>query len=341
MIDSKTIRQVFVLLLIVAGGTIIFREMLTYFSGVLGAITIYVLFKKYMVKLVRLGWNSNIAAGFLMLIFFLIILIPVTGIIFLLSNKIDFVLNNSEDVLVKLHSQIVTMEQKYGYDITSQVDFNDISTWLSNNISDFAGGTFDSFISIAIMYFLLFYMFTNRQELRESLFDYIPISIENLKVLGREAHGMVRSNAIGIPLVAIAQGFVALIGFLIFGIENPFFWGVIVCIGSMIPFVGNLLGTIPVFILSLSNGNAFQAWAILLYGLIVVGTTDNLIRLFILRKLDNVHPLITLIGVIIGIPLFGFIGLIFGPLLVSLFLIVVRIYKKEYGRLSSNDSKVL
>jgi predicted PurR-regulated permease PerM len=62
-----------------------------------------------------------------------------------------------------------------------------------------------------------------------------------------------------------------------------------------------------------------------------VGSTDNIIRLFILQKLDNVHPLITLIGVIVGIPLFGFIGLIFGPLLVSLSLIIVRIYKKEYA----------
>lgn len=99
----------------------------------------------------------------------------------------------------------------------------------------------------------------------------------------------------------------------------------------MIPFVGNLLGTIPVFILALSNGNTFQAWGVLIYGLVVVGLTDNLIRLYVLRKLDDVHPLITLLGVIVGIPLFGFIGLVFGPLLISLFLLIVRIYKKEYA----------
>jgi len=132
--------------------------------------------------------------------------------------------------------------------------------------------------------------------------------------------------------VAMAQGVVALIGFLIFGINSPFFWAVIVTIGSMVPFIGSLLGILPVFILSLSNGSSFQAWGILLYGFIVVGATDNLFRLFILKKLDNVHPLITLIGVIIGVPIFGFIGLIFGPLLISLFLIIVRMYKKEYAK---------
>ena len=100
----------------------------------------------------------------------------------------------------------------------------------------------------------------------------------------------------------------------------------------MIPFIGNLLGTLPVFILALSDGNTFQAWGVLLYGVIVVGTTDNIIRLYVLKKMDNVHPLITLIGVIIGIPLFGFIGLVFGPLLISLFLLIVRIYKQEFAK---------
>ena len=146
---------------------------------------------------------------------------------------------------------------------------------------------------------------------------------------------VVRSNAIGIPLVAFAQGIIALIGFLIFGVEEPFFWFVIVTIGSMIPFVGTLVGIFPVFLISLSSGETFQAWAILIYGIVVVGTTDNVIRLYVLKKLDDVHPLITLIGVIVGVPIFGFIGLIFGPLLISLFIALVSVYKKEYSKNTS------
>ena len=142
---------------------------------------------------------------------------------------------------------------------------------------------------------------------------------------------MVRSNAIGIPLVAFAQGIIALIGFLIFGIKDPFFWFMLVTVGSMVPFVGTLLGILPVFLVTLSSGDTFTAYGILIYGFVVVGSTDNIIRLFVLKKLDNVHPLITLIGVIVGVPLFGFIGLIFGPLLISLFLVILKIYKREYG----------
>ncbi|WP_114492551.1 AI-2E family transporter [Candidatus Ulvibacter alkanivorans] len=331
-IPPKIIRQMFVLLLILLMGTLIFREMLPYLSGVLGAITIYVLMRKWMVKLVKRGWNPDLAAALLMLASFIGILVPVTGIVLMLGNKIGAAVQNSEKVVKATKDQLGQIESEIGYDLTSQIDAGAVSSWLSSNLQSFAGGTFNMFIAIGLMYFMLYYMFTNRRELRESLQDYIPIDKDNLKIIGDESQAMVRSNALGIPLVALAQGIIALIGFFIFGIKDPFFWFVIVTIGSMIPFVGTLVGILPVFILTLSAGNTFQAWGILLYGFVVVGSTDNIIRLYVLKKLDNVHPLITLIGVIVGVPLFGFIGLIFGPLLISLFLIVLRIYRKEYGK---------
>src|SRR5690606_33642361 len=135
---------------------------------------------------------------------------------------------------------------------------------------------------------------------------------ENLDKIGSKTKAMVRANAIGIPLVGLAQGLVALIGFFIFGIEDPFFWFVILSLASMVPFVGTSLGMLPLFILTLSGGDTFAAWGILIYGFVVVGMTDNITRLYFLKRLENVHPLVTLIGVMVGVPLFGFIGLIFG-----------------------------
>ena len=336
-IDPKVIRQLFVLLLIVLIGGLIFREMAPYFSGVLGSITLYVLLKKPMAKLIKGGWKPDLAAGLLMLGSVVVILIPVSGAVLMLGNKVSQAVNNSEKVTAAIKSQLQSVESYVGYDLSSSIDVSEVSGWFSKNLQGFAGSTFTSVIAIGIMYFFLYFMLTNRKEMRESLFEYIPISTENLKTIGSKIRRMVRANALGIPLVAIAQGIVALIGFLIFGIEDPFFWAVIVAIGSMIPFVGNMLGTLPVFVLTLSAGDTFQAWGILIYGIVVVGSTDNLIRLYVLKKLDDVHPLITMIGVLIGIPLFGFIGLIFGPLFVSLFLIIVQIYKDEYGKESSQS----
>lgn len=333
VIPPKTIRQVFVLLLILTFAFLIFRELIPYLSGVLGAITIYVLLRKWMLFLVKKKWSPHFAAIFLMAFSFICILLPITGIVFMLGNKIGEAVENSEKIITIIRDKINFIENKYSYDLSSKINIEEISTWISENLESFAGGTFNIFLAVGLMYFLLYYMLTHRKELSISLYEYIPISEKNLKIIGKESEAMVRSNAIGIPLVAIAQGIIALIGFFIFNIEDPFFWFVVVTVGSMIPFIGTLIGILPVFILTMSFGNTIEAWGILIYGLVVVGSTDNLIRLFVLKKLDNVHPLITLIGVIVGVPLFGFIGLIFGPLLISLFLVVVKIYKKEFGAL--------
>lgn len=331
-IPAKIIRQVFVILLILLMGSLIFRELIPYLTGVLGAITIYVLMRQWMSKLVKKKkWNPSLAATFLMLVSFFGILIPIAGIILMLTNKIGTAVENSSEVVSAFKEQLGKLEGKLGFDLTSQIDSSAVTGWVSENLQGFVGGTFNAFIAIGLMYFMLFYMFTNRKELRGSLREYIPMNPDNLKEVGIQAQKMVRSNALGIPLVGLAQGIVALIGFLIFGTEDPFFWFVIVTISSMIPFVGTLLGILPVFLLSLSTGDNFAAYGILVYGFVVVGSTDNIIRLYVLKKLDDVHPLVTLIGVIVGVPLFGFIGLIFGPLLISLFMVIVKIYRKEYG----------
>lgn len=337
-IPAKVIRQVFVILLILFMGGLIFTEMLPYLTGVLGAITIYVLFRKWMATLVKKKkWRSSLAAFLIMFISFIGILVPIGGVIWMLSNKIGKAVSNSAQVVNAFKDQLSNVEHYVGFDIASRIDTGAITKWLSENLQNVVGGTFNAFIAIGLMYFILYYMLTNRRELRESLLEYIPLRDDNLKEVGIEMQSVVRSNAIGIPLVALAQGIIALIGFWIFGIDDPFFWFVIVTIGSMIPFIGTFIGIIPVFLISLSSGDLFQAWGILIYGIVVVGTTDNIIRLYALKKLDDVHPLITLIGVIVGVPIFGFIGLIFGPLLISLFIALIKVYKKEYGK--NVDSK--
>ncbi len=337
-INPTVIGQIFLLTLIIVSGGMILLKMIPFISGVLGGITFYIIFRKWMDKLLEKGWKRIWAALLILLVSFIGIFLPVAGVIFMLSSEIGNLVDKSESVMKAMQEQMFVLEKAIDYDVASKMDPSGTSTWITDNLSSLAGGTFNMFISVAIMYFLLYYMLTTPREKAESYLAYIPISRRNLAVIGNETRSMVRSNALGIPLVAVAQGIIALIGFYIFGVENPLFWFVIVAIGSMIPFVGTLLGIIPVFILSIASGNDFQAYGVLIYGLVVVGSADNIIRMLVLQKLDNVHPLITVIGVIVGIPLFGFIGLIFGPLLISLFFIIIRIYKMEYGILGEKTN---
>lgn len=336
-IKPALIRQLFIIALILLLGWLIFKEMALYFSGVLGAITLYVLLRKpqgFLVK--KKKWNANVTALVLMAASFITILLPVTGLVFMLSSKINKAADNSAKVIDIVKEGISNIEHYVGLDVASSIDTGSITSWLSDNLQSFAGGTFNVFIAIGIMYFLLFYMLTNRRALKESLLQYIPLKEKNLKMIGKDSIDLVTSNAIGIPLVAFLQGLVALIGFFIFGVKDPFFWFAIVAVGSMIPFIGTALGIIPVCIILYASGEIGKSIALAIYGLVVVGATDNLFRLVIQKRLADVHPLVTLVGVIVGVPLFGFIGLIFGPILVSLFLLVVKIYKEEYGKKDPN-----
>ena len=313
--------------------------MLPYISGVLGALTLYVVLRKWMLKLINKGLKRSWAAMLLIFAAFIGIFIPLTGAGFMLSLQLGDFADKSEQVTKAFKSQLSQVEKYVQYDVSSAIDPEQASSWLTDNISGFASGTFNIFISFGILLFLLYYMLKSPKQLKESLLEYIPLSNKNLVALGKEIDNVVRSNAIAIPLVAIAQGIIALIGFYIFGVDNPLFWFVIVTIGSMIPFIGTFIGIFPVFVLTLASGDDFQAWGILLYGILVVGMTDNLIRLFVLKKLDSTHPLVTLIGVLIGIPLFGFVGLIFGPLIINLFLVIVKIYKQQYGIQKPNKQR--
>lgn len=330
-LKPSLVRQIFVLLLILFLSVLIVREMLPYLSGVLGAVTLYVILKGWMKKLVDRGWKPPLAATALMTGSFVGILIPVTLIAIMLTSKIGKAAANSERVISAVKEQLHHVEDEVGYKFSSEIDTASITNWISSNLQNLAGGTFNAIIAIGIMYFMLYYMLTHQKSMSESLITYIPLGKDNLLIIGREADQLVRSNALGIPLVAVVQGIIALIGFLIFGVPDPFFWFVITAIGSMIPFIGTAIGILPAAILLFAQGSEFQGFAILIYGFVVVGSTDNIIRLYVLEKLASVHPLITLFGVIVGVPLFGFIGLIFGPLLVSLFLLILKIYKKEYG----------
>jgi len=335
-LKSSLVRQLFVLLVLIFLGFLIFKEMLPYLSGVLGAITLFVILKGFMAKLVNRGWKRSLAAGTLLLLSFIGILIPVVSIILMLSNKIGKAVANSERVISAIKDNASKLETYLGYNLTNSIDSSSVAGWLTRNLQNLAGGTFNAVIAIGVMYFMLYYMLVNREKLNTTLRSYIPLDEENIELIEKEGDISVKSNALGIPLVALFQGIIALVGYFIFGVPDPFFWFAITAIGSMVPFIGSALGFVPVTILLLASGQNWQAIGVLLYGILIVGATDNVVRLYILERISSVHPLITLIGVIVGIQLFGFIGLIFGPLLISLFLLIVKIYKKEYGDEISN-----
>jgi predicted PurR-regulated permease PerM len=177
--------------------------------------------------------------------------------------------------------------------------------------------------------------------MESKFYEWAPLKDENILLLRRDLNKMVLSNAIGIPLIALLQGVVGLIGYLIIGVPEPLFWFVVTAFTALLPVVGAALAYIPLSLLLFADGDNVRGVITLIFGLGVIGSVDNIFRFWLAKKLGDVHPPITVFGVIIGVNMFGFIGIIFGPILISLFLIMIRIYANEFGmeRNSGNQRK--
>jgi len=331
-IPNNTIRQILFLASIILLGVLLFRQLESFIPAALGAYTLFVLLKKWMYILTgKYKWKKSLAAALLMFASFLIILLPIVMLINMLSSKINFAIQHSSDVLNTVEQFIHTYEKKYNVEIISSDNVKQLASWSAQGLPKILGATFNSIVTIVFAYFILYFMLINGRKMESWLIDWIPMKNENVMLLRKETNDLVYSNAIGIPLIALFQGILGLIAYLILGVDEPVFWFIATCIASMLPVVGASIAYVPVAILFFAGGMNIKGVIMLAYGFGVISTIDSVFRFWLQKKIGDVHPLITAFGVIIGISLFGFIGLIFGPILISLFILVVRIYVNEFG----------
>ena len=331
VIDNERIKQVSFLLIIVLLAYILFSELYTYFPGFLGAITMYILCRKYMFRLVEeRKWKKNLAAALLMVMSFIIVLLPFGILINMLTNKISYAVTHSSELIAGIKTVNDRIQSATNIDIMSQVRLERLQEYLTSVLPGLLGATFNILTAIAILYFILYFMLVNGREMEAWLYEYIPLKDENVLRLGTEFHKLVIANAVGIPLIAIIQGIVSLVGYFIFQVPQPFFWFAVTCFTAMLPVIGAAAVYVPMGIYLIAINMTWQGIGVLAYGFAVVGTSDNLFRFILAKKIGDVHPLITIFGVLIGVNLFGFIGLIFGPLLISMFILLLDIYSNEF-----------
>lgn len=339
-IPNNAVRQILLLLFILLLGWILFTQLQTFLPAFLGSYTLYVMMRKYMFALeARYRWKKSWAAALLMFLSFLIILLPIYILINMMSTKIGFAIQHSNEVLLSIKQFIQQYEQKYELNILTDTNIEKLTNWGAQTLPQILGATLSTLVAIIVMYFILYFMLTDGRKMESKFYEWAPLKDENILLLRKDLNKMVLSNAIGIPLIALLQGIVGLIGYLLIGVPEPLFWFVITAFTALLPVVGAALAYIPLSLLLFADGDMVRGFIVLGFGLAVIGSVDNIFRFWLARKLGDVHPLITVFGVIIGVNMFGFIGIIFGPILISLFLIMIRIYANEF-RMQKNSSSI-
>ncbi|MBC8034397.1 MAG: AI-2E family transporter [Chitinophagaceae bacterium] len=331
-IDNDKLRQISFLIIILVLGGLLFDTLKGFIPAFLGALTLYVLMRKWMFRLLHVRkWSPAKSAALLMLTSFIIIMVPVWMVANLLSSRINFAIAHSGELMNSLTAFVGRMEKRTGLSIISETNLQSAGSIIAEKIPTILGETLSTIGSIAMMYFLLYFMLTNGRRMERACSELVPMNDKNTNIIGHEINVMVASNAIGIPLIALAQGLVGLVAYLVLGLHQPFFWFAITCVTSMLPIVGAAMAYVPISLMFFAEGHNWKGIVMAIYGFGVIGTIDNVFRMILQKKLGDTHPLVTILGVIAGASLFGFIGLIFGPLLISLFLLLVKLYSKEFG----------
>ncbi len=203
------------------------------------------------------------------------------------------------------------------------------STGLINFATSFMINVPKMILSFFIMLFVMFYTFTHGKEFVDYLFSFVPMREKNKEHLRKRFERVVTSLIYGIILIGILQGIFGTIGFYIFNIPTPLFWGIIMTVLSILPVVGTWLVWIPAAILELLAGDMASGIGLLVYGAIIMVYFESFARPHWVGKRANIHPLIVLLGVFGGIVLFGILGVVLGPLILALTLSFLDIYRKE------------
>ena len=316
-------------------GFLIIKELYVFLPGLMGALTFYILGRERYFKLTEnKGWKPALTALAFILIFLLVIASPLYYTVVLVSPKITDVFSHADELKVGVQALSDKLKQFTGEELMSEKNMNSLQSNLANFIPTFLNSSATILGNMLVMFFVLFFMLTGGREMEKTVRQFIPLHQESIVALAQETKHMVKANAIGIPLISVVQGLAAWLGYLIFGLDDALMWGFLTGVFAFFPIVGTMLIWVPLVIYLYSQGLSTPATGLLIYSLVVTGNVDYLARVSLMKKIGNVHPLVTVFGVIVGLQLFGFMGFIFGPLVFSYVIILIKIYAHEFVDLS-------
>ncbi|RZK49013.1 MAG: AI-2E family transporter [Pedobacter sp.] len=323
-------RNQITLLIIIALALLIAYSLGGIFSSILSTLVLYTLLRPLYIYLVdEKSWNKRIAAIFLIVMSLIILVLPFYTLSSMMINKIAE-LNNDQiyfnNILYKIR-HLFDFSENAGVIIEDAL--KNAGNWLAGLFPSLITGVFNIVFGLLLMYFLLYFMLIERHSFEKALLKYAPFREQNSIRFAEEMRNTTFANVLGQGFISIVQGSLVSLCFYIFNYNDPIFWGVITTFLSFVPILGPPVIFVPAALLKISEGQNFDGWGLLVVGFVVIINIDNVLRFIIAKRVGNIHPIITVIGVVIGLPLFGILGLVFGPLLLSYFVLLVKIYESS------------
>ena len=278
----------------------------------------------------------NWLSALLTVFFFIIIIgVPLFGmgvIVFNQSqNAYQIIVNNvhSLSFIDSINNSINRiLPEGISFDLYEKI--SNFISFVSNNVASIFTSTLSTIFSLVLTLLSMFYFLKDGAHWRKALVILSPLSDTDdekiINKLSRAVNGIIK----GYLFIALIQGILMGVGLAIFGVPNSALWGFVTMITALVPSIGTAIISVPAIIFLLITGNTFEAIGLLVWAVAVVGMIDNLLSPFIVGNKINLPPFLILFSVLGGISLLGPIGILVGPLTISMLYTLISIYRHEF-----------
>ncbi len=327
-----TPRQRYLLLIVtlVVLGLLALYGMLQYLTAFLGAGILYVVLRPWFTALVhKRQWNRTFVTVLLLLFAVVVLIIPFFALTSLLIDRVRILAQNTDQIL----QTVQQIERKLGMQVTQQAQVRQLlqqgATRVSQWIPTVASSVLNIIVIVGLMLFTMYYLFMQEEAFLAGLHRYLPFREKTMEELNESLRNNVNANVLGQGLVALVQGLLTGATLWIFGVPEPLFWTVIAFFMAFIPVLGTPLVWGPAAIYQFASGHNTQGIGILIVGVVVIINIDNLLRIWLAKYMGDIHPWVTLVGLTLGVEIFGIVGLVMGPLLLSYLIVLMQVFARE------------
>ncbi len=329
---------ILLLILALAACYLVFRPFIA--EILVAAVLVSIFYGPYKWLTKKLKGRKNISAVIMCILLVLVIIIPVVNLIVYAGGEsieayqdsVQFLNENNAEGF--LQNSFLNRFNALGLDADSLKSFaTDIlkqsSDWLVNGATALIKGTTKLIFSLSMIILAMFFFFVDGKNMLNKLMYWSPLPNKYDLEIFKKFRVVSYSVIVSTFVTAAAQGIVGAIGFIIIGLP-AFLAGLLMGFLSLLPYVGSAIIYVPVGVFLLATGQIWQGIFLLAWGAIVIGNTDNIIRGYMIKGKAQVNPIFIIFSILGGIALFGFWGVIIGPLIISVAVTILHIYELEY-----------
>jgi predicted PurR-regulated permease PerM len=332
-LTNKDIKRIFVASLLIILAIVSFLIIKPILLSIISGLLLAYIFSPTYKKFYKLFKEGNTTAFAVCILIFLIIIVPLWFLLPTIINQTFELFNIAQNIdFVNLVSKIFpNSTPKFQRDTASIIVgfIGKITSTSLDSLLAIVTNLPTTLLHLAVIIFVFFFSLRDQKELKEFISGISPFKKEKEIVLVKRFKEITSSLIFGYVIIGIIQGIVLGIGLILFGFPRAITLTFISIFASILPMIGPWLVWIPVTIIMISQGDYNLAIGFALYSGILVSSIDNFLRSYIIAKKTGTSSVIVLIGMIGGLFVFGILGLIIGPLVLSYLILFLRAYKDK------------